>query len=124
MTKCYEEIKDRIQQEDNLNKVYYLDEKGHGDGYHEYMVLNGRTGDILQTLRFQKGPRKEAGSVPGVLDNDLLEIVRHRLKAFSKGPMADEDSGKALLCVEGALGFLRRRAEERKKRGVLGTGRK
>lgn len=124
MTKCYEEIKDRIQQEDNLNKVYFLEEKGPGDGYHEYMILNWRTGDILLRVRFQKGPRKETGSVTGVLDTDLLEIVRHRLKAFSKGAMADENSGKALLCVEGALGFLRRRAEDRKLRGVLGTGRK
>lgn len=124
MFKKYTEITDRIQKEDNLNRVYFLDEVGPGDGYHEYMVLNGRTGDVLQTINFQKGPRLEERSSAGVLDTDLLEIVRHRLNAFADGSLGDDDTRKAAMCVEGALGFLNRRKEDRKKRGVLGTSKR
>ena len=119
--KEFTEITDRIQKEDNLNKVFFLDEKGPGGGYHKYLVLNGRTGTVLADLTFQNGPRLAYDSVQGILDNDLLEIVRHRLAAFCEGDMKDENTYKAMLCVEGALGFLARRTEERKKRGVLGT---
>ncbi len=117
----FTEITDRIQKEDNLNKVFFLDEKGPGGGYHKYLVLNGRTGTVLADLTFQNGPRLAYDSVQGILDNDLLEIVRHRLAAFCEGDMKDDNTYKAMLCVEGALGFLARRTEERKKRGVLGT---
>ena len=117
----YEEIKNRIQQEDNMNRVFYLDEKGPGGGYHRYLVENGRTGYLLADIVFQKGPRKDPKSIQGVLDTDLLEIVRHRMKAFCEGDMEDENTKNALYCIEGALGFLRRRTEGRKKRGVLGT---
>lgn len=117
----YKEIEDRIQQEDNMNRVFHLDEKGPGGGYHRYLVENGRTGHLLADIVFQKGPRKDPKSIQGVLDTDLLEIVRHRMKAFCEGDMADENTKNALYCIEGALGFLRRRTEDRKKRGVLGT---
>lgn len=117
----YKEIEDRIQQEDNLNKVCFLDEKGPGGAYHKYIILNGRTEYFLGSIMFQIGPRNDPKSIQGVLDTDLLEIVRHRMKAFCEGDMADENTKNALYCIEGALGFLRRRTEDRKKRGVLGT---
>lgn len=117
----YKEIEDRIQREDNMNKVFFIDEKGPGGGYHEYIVINERTNVVLATLCFQKGPRLAKNSVQGVLDTDVLEIARHRLKAFVYVNMNDENTRNALMCVEGALGFLRRRTEDRKNRGVLGT---
>lgn len=117
----YTEIVDRIQMMDNMNKVWFLDEKGPGGGYHEYMVTNGRTGFLIADLIFQKGPRKEKGSTQGVLDTDLLEIVRHRLAAFSKGDLPDENTELALSAVELALIYLSRRTRDRKTRGVLGT---
>lgn len=117
----WKEIEDRIQKEDNMNRVLFLDEKGPGGGYHDYIVRNARTGIFLKDIHFQKGPRKDPRSSIGVLDTDLLEIVRHRLNAFCEGDMKDDNTYKAMLCVEGALGFLARRTEDRKKRGVLGT---
>ena len=117
----WKEIEDRIQKEDNMNSVQFLDEKGPGGGYHDYIVRNARTGILLKGIHFQKGQRKDPRSSSGVLDTDLLEIVRHRLNAFCEGDMKDDNTYKAMLCVEGALGFLARRTEDRKKRGVLGT---
>lgn len=117
----WEEITNRIQQDDNLNTVLFLDIQGPGGGYHDYEVSNARTGKLLSFIEFQEGPRNDPESVQGVTDPDLLEIVRHRLNAFCNGPMKDDNTYKAMLCVEGALGFLARRTEDRKKRGVLGT---
>lgn len=117
----WKEIVNRIQKEDNMNSVRFRDEKGPGGGYHDYIVCNARTGIFLKDIHFQKGPRKDPGSSSGVLDTDLLEIVRHRLNAFCEGDMKDDNTYKAMLCVEGALGFLARRTRDRKERGVLGT---
>lgn len=117
----YTEITDRVQKEDNMNKVYFIDEKGPGGGYHDYMIVNGRTGFLLADITFQKGPRKDEKSVQGVLDTDLLEIVRHRLRAFCDGEMADERTKAALCYVVYALDALKERTENRKRRGVLGT---
>lgn len=117
----YEEITNRIQQEDNMNRVFYLDEKGPGGGYHRYLVENARTGYLLADIVFQKGPRKDPKSVQGVLDTDLLEIVRHRLTAFLEGDMPTILTKDALYCVESALELLNARTMGRKKRGVLGT---
>ena len=113
----YKEITNRIQQEDNMNKIYYLDEKGPGGGYHDYMIVNARTEYLLADVIFQKGPRKDENAIQGVLDTDLLEIVRHRFTEFN----SDEYTRKALALIEGALMYLNLRKEDRKKRGVLGT---
>lgn len=117
----YEEITNRIQQEDNMNRVFYLDEKGPGGGYHRYLVKNARTGYLLADIVFQKGPRMDPKSVQGVMNEDLLEIVRHRLTAFWEGDMSTILTKDALYCVESALEVLNARIMDRKKRGVLGT---
>ena len=116
----YAEITNRIQSDGNMNRVYYYTEKGPGGAYHEYMIVNGRTDDLLADILFQKGPRNEVGSVQGILDVDLLEIVRHRFKKFVNGDMADANTESALNAVELALMYLERRYKDRKERGVLG----
>ena len=68
----------------------------------------------------QCGSRKEENSIHGVIDSDLLEIVRDRLKSFQAGPFASEYNAKALEHVEEALMWLNRRVEDRIERNVLG----
>lgn len=65
--------------------------------------------------------RKEEGSTPGVLEGDLLEIVRHRLQCFQKGEFATRENACALTHIEEALMWLNKRKEDRKARNVLGT---
>lgn len=117
---------DVIQKEHNLNEVFREGGVGPGGAYHHYVVIHaagkrikkkGSRTDIL----FQKGPRKDKSSVHGILDGDLLEIVRDRLMAFQAGPFACEENAKALKHVENALKCFDRRAQERAKRNVLGT---
>ena len=73
---------------------------------------------------FQNGPRKSPDSQVGVLDTDLLEIVRDRLKGFQSGEFACRENACALTHIEEALMWLNRRVEDRIERDVLGTTQK
>ena len=116
-----------IQKRNNLNEVFAADEKGPGGANHKYhicMIDAENDNIILDTpieIQFQMGPRKEQDSTHGILDGDLLEIVRDRLKGFQEGEYATEYNAKALEHVELALMYLNRRIEDRAERNVLGT---
>ena len=110
-----------IQTRENLNEVYRTGEPGPGGAYHEYVVAAPETQHILERIQFQKGPRKDPNACHGVLDSDLLEIVRDRMRAFCSGEMTDPHTERALSHVEAALFHLNYRVEDRIARGVLGT---
>lgn len=109
-----------IQTKENLNAVYRDGQAGPGGAHHDYVVATP-DGIYLAAISFQKGPRKDPEARHGVLDCDLLEIVRDRLKAFQAGPFACEENARALLYVEQALIQMNLRVEDRIKRSVLGT---
>lgn len=115
-----------IQKRENLNNVFAVDEKGPGGANHEYLIRCSLDGCIcdLANIQFQKGARKEENSQHGVIDPDLLEIVRDRLKAFQAGPFNSQYNAKALEHIEEALMWLNRRVEDRIERNVLGTNNK
>ena len=75
-------------------------------------------------IHFQDGARKLPDSKHGVLDTDLLEIVRHRLQCFQQGEFYSEYNAEALEHVELALMYMNRRVEDRIERNVLGTNNK
>lgn len=117
-----------IQKRGKLNRVFAADEKGQGGANHEYHVCidDSQVGVAIDVIdiKFQNGPRHERGSVHGVIDSDLLEIVRHRLKCFQAGPFKSEYNEKALEHLELALMYLNRRVEDRIERNVLVTSNK
>ena len=116
-----------IQKRNNLNDVYCTGEIGPGGAYHAYDVIlkNGEDPKgISVRIPFQKGPRLDKSSVLGVLDVDLLEIVRHRLQCFQAGEFATRENAIALTHVEEALLWMNKRVEDRAERGVLGTNNK
>lgn len=121
-----------IQKRENLNEVYAVDEIGPGGANHKYAVLpKGEEEERLITtyqpiceIQFQKGPRKDENSQHGVIDSDLLEIVRDRLKAFQDGPFSSDYNSYALKHVDLALMYLNRRVEDRIQRNVLGKNEK
>lgn len=110
-----------IQKREKLNDVYRHGEPGPGGAYHDYTIVSVDGQHILEHIEFQKGPRKDPGSRHGVLDVDLLEIVRDRLSAFCKGSMPSWETEMALQNVEAALKYLNKRTEDRIERGILGT---
>lgn len=119
-----------IQKREKLNEVSAVDEKGNGGANHKYVVQRDRLIDKdtllhevtpLCNIAFQKGPRDVEGSVEGVIDTDLLEIVRHRLQSFQNGEFSTRENAIALTHIEEALMWLNRRVEDRIERNVLGT---
>ncbi|MBA4507944.1 ABC transporter ATPase [Clostridium sporogenes] len=116
-----------IQKREKLNEVYALDDKGSGGANHIYMICKKDEeilDSVLADIQFQKGPRKEDSSSNGVLDTDLLEIVRYRLQGFQEGPYSSRENACALTHIEEALMWLNRRVEDRIERNVLGTNNK
>ena len=113
-----------IQTKENLNSIFVTDEIGPGGANHQYKIGRNDTNDELITINFQKGPRKDETSIHGVLDGDLLEIVRDRMKAFQNGPFSSEYNAEVLEHVEAALTALNKRVEDRIARNVLGKNEK
>ena len=119
-----------IQKREKLNNTYAIDDKGTGGANHTYAIypidkkVEHEPQSYLAQVHFQNGARKEEGSVHGVLDTDLLEIVRDRLKGFQSGPFATRENACALTHIEEALMWMNRRVEDRIERDVLGTNKK
>ena len=131
-----------IQKREKLNTVYATDGQGPGGANHVYMICRNDKkhgfesveGDlskiiadpdaIIATIELQNGPRKNPDSVHGVIDADLLEIVRDRLISFQDGPFACDENAHALSHIEEALLWMNKRVEDRIERNVLGTNQK
>jgi len=116
-----------IQKREKLNEVYAVDEKGNGGANHVYDITwDASNNGYISTHKivFQNGARKLSNSTHGVLDTDLLEIVRHRLQGFQKGDFATRENACALTHIEEALMWMNRRVEDRIERNVLGTNNK
>ena len=113
-----------IQKNGKLNEVYALGDIGPGGARHEYEVAVRRSNadaEVICRIQFQKGPRFDPNSTVGVCDQDLLEIVRDRLRGFQSGELATRETAIALSRVEEALLWLNKRIEDRIERCVLGT---
>ncbi len=115
-----------IQKREKLNEVFATDGIGPGGANHEYVIVSDKGLQVPKEIKlvFQKGPRNEENSQQGILDTDLLEIVRDRYKAFQSGPLASGYNEKALEHIEIALMYANRRVEDRIERNVLGTNNK
>lgn len=118
-----------IQKREKLNDVWSVDEEGPGGAHHRYVICKQGEVDlqcgynsegVLEDIKLQCGPRKDENSIHGVIDTDLLEIVRDRLKSFQAGPFASRENSYALTHIEEALMWMNRRVEDRIERNVLG----
>ena len=116
-----EEKLSTIQKYGKLNEVATLDIAGNGGAHHMYLISTADDKTAITALQFQNGPRKDPESIRGVLDQDLLEIVRDRLSGFAAGSLPTPETVKALEHVEIALMYLNKRIEDRLERDVLGT---
>ncbi|NFG21975.1 DUF7681 family protein [Clostridium botulinum] len=118
-----------IQKREKLNTVERIGSEGPGGAYHEYVIKSNSMDtqgnyDVYEIIKFQKGPRNEDGSIHAVIDTDLLEIVRDRLKSFQAGPFSSRENACALTHIEEALMWMNRRVEDRIERSVFGRNEK
>lgn len=111
---------DTIQKEHLLDHAYATDNPDRSGANHFYTVMDSSDKMIMGYIRFQQGARDSTDLPNGLRDDDLLEIVRDRLKGFQTGPFPCEENEKALKCVEEALEHLKHRTDSRFERGVLG----
>ena len=73
--------------------------------------INRNEDEILNSVMFQDGLRGQEGSLDGIYDADLLEIVRDRLKAMQKSNQACDYNVRALTHIEEALYQLKLKKE-------------
>jgi hypothetical protein len=105
-----------------------MGEPGPGGAYHDYEVRRASPVDeapgesfLYGVIPFQCGPRKDPTSQSGLLDTDLLEIVRDRLAHFQQGEFSTRENSIALDHIEEALLWMNKHAEDRIERNALGT---
>jgi hypothetical protein len=100
-------------------RVLAADEIGPGGAHHLY-VFTMEDGTEVGRFQFQKGPRKEPGSTPGVTHQAILAALCDALSDFQKGPYPSREGAIALTKMQEAMFWFRARADERAARGVLG----
>lgn len=127
------EVLSTIQKREKLNEIRICGEKGNGSAYHIYEIFGestipdgnngtyGKNVNFSKFIEFQNGPRKSPDSIHGIIDSDLLEIVRHRLTCFQEGDFRTRENAIALTHIEEALLWMNKRVEDRIERNVLGT---
>lgn len=98
------------------------DELSAGGASHKYEFRIA--GELVGSLQFQHGPRQEPESTPGVVEAAVLAVLMDRLQCFQAGPFASRENAIALTHLETALLFIKRRADNRAKCGVLGKNEK
>lgn len=110
-----------------FTQVNVMDEPGEGGAYHEYIIDQAAEYLIpcgeFGIIHFQNGPVKEKG-VNGCHQEDLLEIVIHRLQCFQAGPFACRENALALMKLEEAMHWLNHRTNDRQTRNVEETNTK
>lgn len=74
----------------------------------------------IGSINFQCGPIKEAG-VNGVMNEDLICMVLARLMYFQQTEFKCKENSMAIIKLEEALLWLRKRTMGREQRGIEGT---
>ena len=89
-----------------------------GGASHNYEFKIGDR--VVGVIQFQKGPRNEIASTPGVTEAALLAVLIDRLQGFQAGPFACRENAIQLTKLEETLMWTKERANARARRGVLG----
>lgn len=98
-----------------------------GGASHHYICMMPNVEDVplkVADIEFQHGARFESRSTTGIVDSALLAIVLDRLRCFQAGPFSSRQNAIAITKIEEALMWMRNRADERLRRGVLGKNEK
>lgn len=102
-----------IQKNNKLNNVYAADKKGDGGVNHLYLIFFNKPdidsdAEHSALIQFRNGSDSESG----IIDTDLLEIVRDRLIGFQQGKYASRETAIALTHIETALMWLNKQVED------------
>lgn len=105
---------------EKYTKVVAMDEKEFNANHHYSVMSVDVEGGVIDDVHFQKGPIKEHG-VNGVANEDLIAMVIDRLQSFQESEYKCRENAIAVTKLEEALMWLRKRTQDRERRGVEGT---
>lgn len=97
-------------------EIRAVDDIGSGGAHHRYEFWIETTLDWKEkvgALQFQKGPRNEPGSTPGVTEAAVIASIIDRLVAFQAGPFPSPHNDVVIFHLREALFATRARADER-----------
>ena len=77
--------------------------------------------ESLCFLQFQRGPFDAEGSTRGTLGAAVLAALIDHFQGFQAGPLASRENALVITKLQEALFWMRERADDRARRGVLGT---
>lgn len=92
-----------------------------GTAPHRFVFLRRHDALELGHLQFQQGPRHLETSTPGVTDGAVLAAVLERYLGFQRSRYACPENELVIDHLRAILDAIKRRADERAARGVLGT---
>ena len=97
-----------------------------GNSSHRYSVAfksedENKVAPLVATIQFQHGPRNVVGSTPGCTTAAIIAILIDHLEGFQTTELRDRDTAIAITELENALLRIKKRADDRAKRKVLGT---
>jgi len=72
-------------------------------------------------IQFQRGPFGVEGSTPGTLSAAVVAALIDHCQGFQAGPLATRENALVITKLQEALFWMRERADDRARRGVLGT---
>lgn len=86
---------------------------------------DGTIKEEVCVIKFQMGSvQTHDVGFNGITDEALLAIVLDRLQGFQQGPVSCRENAIVITKLEECLMWLRKRAEDRERRGVEGTSQK
>lgn len=94
-----------------------------GNASHNYQVVmldEDGAAYVPARIDFQHGPRDVEGSQAGILDSVLLAILIDRYEGFQDGRFACRENAIVITKLQEALHWMKHRANDRARRGVLG----
>jgi hypothetical protein len=101
-----------------FTSIKVLGEPGTGNAFLDYEIVPVSTPGLLAKISFQKGSIHT--EINGTFNEDLLDIVAHRLACFQTSEFACEENEKALEAVLEALKWLGKRTRARQANNLEG----
>lgn len=104
--KCYD---------NRFTKVLKAGVKGRDNLYHNYVISNLKDETPYAIVKFQEGTAEENG-VNGCHMEDLLTIIKHRLRCFQEDDFNCLEISLALVAIKQALHWLKYHTQDRQNR--------
>lgn len=105
-------------------ELYAADERdpkgGNASHHYQAEIKHVHGLDTVLSVQFQHGARDALGSIPGATD----AVVLDRYEGFQSGPHACRENALVVTKLQEAIHWMKHRADERARRGVLGKNKK